>query len=342
MPCMAKPLPPRVKLADVAERAGVSVATVSKVVNDRYGVAEETAARVKEAIEELGYAGNIGASGLRMQATNVLGVLVSSFEPFSAELLKGAARVAEGEGFEIIAHSGGDSFGWERRSLARLGGTIIAGALIVTATVLDADPAVPVVAVDPHYGPNRLPTVDSDGFSGTVGATRYLIDRGHTRIAFLGGRAELDSSHLREAGYREAIQEAGLPLDTTLIRQTRYDPALAREATRELLMLEEPPTALLCGNDQTAIAAADLAGELGLEVPRDLSIIGFDDIPDAALHVPPLTTVRQPLQAMGAEAMSMLIAMVRDQGEGTHVRMPTELVERDSVGPPRPGPLRLG
>src|SRR5690606_759203 len=114
----------RVKMTDVAAKAGVSIATVSKVVNGRYGVAQDTIALVQEVIEELGYMGNLSASSLRGGRTNVLGILVAQFEPYSAELIKGAASAARGSGYELLAHSGGEQHGWERRSIARLGGTL--------------------------------------------------------------------------------------------------------------------------------------------------------------------------------------------------------------------------
>ena len=321
---------PRVKMSDVAARAGVSVATVSKVVNGRYGVAKETVELVQGVIEDMGYAGNLSASSLRMQQTNVLGILVASFEPFSAELIKGAAAAAEGSGYELLAHSGGDAHGWERRSLARLGGTLIAGAVIVTPTVLDARTVVPVVAVDPHYGPNRLPTIDTDSFTGAEQATDHLISLGHTRIAFLGGRSELDSAHLREAGYRNSMAEAGIPVDPVLVRETRYVPDRASEVARELLMMEDRPTAIFAANDITAMRAMEVAQEFGLRVPADLSVVGFDDIPESALTAPTLTTVRQPMQAMGAAAMNMLLDLIDGVERDPHVRMTTELVVRES------------
>jgi len=329
---------PRVKMADVAAKAGVSVATVSKVVNGRYGVAKETVELVQGVIEELGYAGNLSASSLRMPQTNMLGILVASFEPFSAEMIKGAASVAESSGYELLAHSGGDTHGWERRSLARLGGTLIAGAVLVTPTVLDARTVVPVVAVDPHYGPNRLPTIDADSFTGAERATEHLISLGHTRIAFLGGRSELDSAHLREAGFRNAMAEAGIPIESGFLRETRYQPDRAAEVARELLLRDDRPTAIFAANDVTAIRAMEVAQELGLSVPEDLSVVGFDDVPDATLAKPALTTVRQPLQEMGAEAMRMLLDLIAGVEREHHVRMATELVVRSSTGEP---PLEL-
>jgi LacI family transcriptional regulator len=197
----------RVKMADIARTAGVSVATVSKVVNSRYGVAQATVDRVQEVIRQLGYEASLGAQSLRSHRTHVLGILVAEFEPFSTELLKGASRAVADTNYELLAYSGGArgaDVGWERRSLSRLSGTLIDGAMIVTPTVVETKPGFHVVAVDPHTGPSGLPTVDSDNFAGAVLATAYLLGLGHRRIGFLGGRPDLESARLREAGFRQA------------------------------------------------------------------------------------------------------------------------------------------
>ena len=152
----------RVTIEDVAARAGVSIATVSRAVNGRYGVSARTIERVQVVIDELGYESSLIARSLRNQRTNVIGILVADIEPFSAELLKGAARGLHDTGFELIVYSGGMSGqeGWERRYLSRLGGTLADGIILVTPTVVEVATANPVVAVDPHVGGSELPTVD--------------------------------------------------------------------------------------------------------------------------------------------------------------------------------------
>ena len=325
----------RVKLADVAARAGVSVATVSKVVNSRYGVAKDTIAIVEAVIAEMGYVGNLGASGLRSKSTNVVGILVADFEPYSAELIKGAAKATRNTKYDVLAYAGGEAPEWERRSLARLGGTLIDAAVVVTPTALATSISVPVVAIDPHYGPNWLPTIDCDSFGGAQSATQHLIALGHTRIGFLGGRKELDSSQLREAGFRDAMRSAGIPVAEELVRDSRYDPDVAFIVSGELLALPEPPTAIFAANDVTAMSVISAANARGLSVPDDVSVVGFDDIPDATLSCPPLTTVRQPLQDMGEAAMRMLLEILEGKEHVQHVRMDTEFIVRASTAPPR-------
>ncbi|NTV40418.1 MAG: substrate-binding domain-containing protein [Demequinaceae bacterium] len=234
----------------------------------------------------------------------------------------------------MLAYAGGEAPEWERRSLARLGGTLIDAAVVVTPTALATAISVPVVAVDPHYGPNWLPTIDCDSFAGAISATQHLIDLGHTRIAFLGGRKELDSSQLREAGFREAMNLAGIPVDEDLVRDSRYDPDLASAVSDALLSLPSPPTAIFAANDVTAMSVIAAAQARGLTVPDDLSVVGFDDIPDATLSTPPLTTVRQPLQAMGEAAMRMLLSILEGKEHVQHVRMGTEFIVRASTSPP--------
>ncbi|WP_125777942.1 LacI family DNA-binding transcriptional regulator [Antribacter gilvus] len=327
-------------MTDVARVAGVSVATVSKVVNGRYGVAASTAERVLEVVEDLGYESSLVARSLRRRRTNVIGVLVAEFEPFSTELLKGISAAIEGTGYELLAYSGGstagaDRVGWERRSVSRLGGTLIDGAVIVTPTVVaPVHDGVPVVAIDPHTGPSGAPTVDSDSLEGARTATEYLIGLGHTRIAYLGGRPDLESARLRELGFREAMSAHGLAVDPDLVRVGGYRPDRADAPAHELLDREDRPTAVFAANDLSAIRMIEVAHEMGLRVPQDLSVIGYDNVPESATCTPPLTTIAQPLHQMGAEALRMLIDLLDGSEREQHLRLPTSLVERASCAPP--------
>ena len=325
----------RATINDVASEAGVSVSTVSKVLNGRYGVAVATAALVQDVIERLGYESSLVARSLRSHRTNVIGVLVAEFEPFSTELLKGLSKAITGSGYELLAYSGGGraggNAGWERRYLSRLSGTLIDGAILVTPTVVDSAYRIPVVAVDPHTGPSELPTVDSDSFTGAKTATAYLIGLGHRRIGFLGGRADLESARLREEGYRSALTAAGIPVDPDLMRVGGYREETADLPARELLTMEHPPTAIFAANDLSAIRTMVVARALSLRVPENLSVIGFDNIPESALTIPALTTINQPIQQMGFEAMKLLIDLINGVEIGDpHRQLTTSLVARGS------------
>jgi LacI family transcriptional regulator len=329
-----------VTIKDVASRAGVSVATVSKVINNRYGVAEDTFARVQAVIDELGYETSLVAQSLRSHQTNVIGILVEDLEPFSTELLKGAARAFHGTGYELVVYTasglGQDANGWERRYLSRISGTLTDGVILIAPTVVDAPHAGPLVAVDPHLGASHLPTIDADNLKGARLATEYLIGLGHRRIAFLAGRQDLESSRLREQGYRDALTAAGIPVDPALIQGGEFKPDLSARAAGRLLSLDPRPTAVFAANDLSALATVREANSRGLIVPDDLSVVGFDNIPESALNSPPLTTVDQFVQRMGFEAVRMLIGLVR--GETTDpakITLPTELVIRASCAPPK-------
>lgn len=307
---------------------------MSKVINRRYGVALETEIRVQEVIQQLGYESSIVARSLRSRRTNVIGILVAEFEPFSTELLKGISEAVEGTGYELLAYSGGagrqNRVGWEQRSLSRLAGTLVDGAVLVTPTVVTVHDTIPVVAVDPHTGPSGPPTIDSDNLAGARAATEHLIQLGHRRIGFLGGRPDLESARLREVGYREALKDAGIGIDPSLMRVGGYRPDLADSPAHDLLTLPDLPTAIFAANDLSAIRTMEVAQELGLRVPDDVSVIGFDNVPESALTDPPLTTVAQPIHTMGAEALRMVVDLIDGKQRDPHLRLPTSIVVRGS------------
>lgn len=266
----------------------------------------------------------------------MLGILVADLEPFSTELLKGCADTIRGSGFDLVVYSASgrasDKVGWERRYLSRLSGTLIDGAILVTPTVVDAYYGAPVVAVDQHTGPAELPTVDCDNLRGGQLATEHLLELGHRRIATLTGRPDLLSAKLREQGYRQALEAAGVPVDEQLIQPGGYDPEISAVSARRLLTGPNRPTAIFAANDLSAIATVEAALELGLRVPEDLSVIGFDNIPESALNSPPLTTVHQPIRQLGRQAVELLIQLIRgEQPESTHLTLETSLLARQTT-----------
>jgi LacI family transcriptional regulator len=324
----------RPTITDVARAAGVSVATVSKAINDRDGVSASTHAHVLKVVAELGYESSLVATSMRRGRTNVIGVLVAEFEPFALQLLQGVSTALQGTPYDVLAYAGtvsaGDHLGWERRSLSRLGGTLIDGAILVTPTTTPAHSSVPIVAVDPHTGPDGPATVAVQNIDGARAATEHLISLGHRRIGHLRGRTDLESAQQREEGYRQALEAAGIRADPALIIDGGYRAASATAGAHALLTLPDPPTAVFAANDLTAIEMIRVAAERGLTTPRDLSVVGFDDVPQAASSVPQLTTVRQPLIEMGKSAVRVLLSML-EGGEPEHVRMPAELVVRSST-----------
>ncbi|HEV7759971.1 MAG TPA: LacI family DNA-binding transcriptional regulator [Acidimicrobiales bacterium] len=341
-------------IGDVAAEAGVSVATVSKVINGRYGVAPTTLQKVQAVIDELGYESSLVARSLRSRRTNVIGILVADIEPFSAELLKGAGAAIRARDYELIVYSGSghgkDNAGWERRYISRLGGTLTDGLILVTPTVVEINDSTPIVAVDPHTGPSNLPSVHSDNLAGAIAATEHLIGLGHRRIGFLAGRPDLESARQREQGYRDALTAAGIPVDPQLIRVGDYELEMSEEPARQLLALDDRPTAIFAANDLSAIQTMHVARSLGLAIPDDVSVVGFDNIPESALMAPPLTTIDQSIQEMGRRAVELLIGLIdasldasldgstggstggSAEGPG-QTTLPTRLVVRQSSGP---------
>jgi LacI family transcriptional regulator len=330
--------PRRVTIREVAQAAGVSLATVSKVLNDRDGVAAATADRVRAVIDELGYQTSFVARSLRTGQTDVVGVLVADIEPFSTEVLKGVADVFRGTGYELVAYAAatrlGEHIGWEQRQLTRLGGTLIDGAVLVTPTVTNIVSTIPVVAVDPHTGQPGLPVVDADNLHGGYLAGKHLIELGHQDIAMLTGRSDLVSARLREQGFRAALAEAGVPSDQVVFAPGDFDPDVAEKTAHELLSTTKRPTAIFAANDATALVTIEVARRLGLDVPHDLSIVGFDNVPEAAMSTPGLTTVEQPIREMGRRAAKMLLDRLGPDAEGgstEHVQLETRLVLRSST-----------
>jgi LacI family transcriptional regulator len=165
-------------------------------------------------------------------------------------------------------------------------------------------------------------------------ATTYLLSLGHRRIGHISGRPDLESARLRESGFRQAMADAGVAVDERLVRVGGFRIESAAGTAAELLSLPGRPTAVFAGNDLSAISTMDVARSMGLTVPDDLSVIGFDNVPESALVNPPLTTISQPLQRMGAEALRLLIDLIAGVDRDTHIRLPTELVVRASCRPP--------
>lgn len=324
----------RPTISDVARAAGVSVATVSKAINDRDGVSPTTHAHVMKIVAELGYESSLVATSMRRGRTNVIGVLVAEFEPFALQLLQGVSDALQDTSYDVLAYAGtvsaGDHLGWERRSLSRLGGTLIDGAILVTPSTTPAHATVPFVAVDPHEGPDGPASVSVENIDGARAATEHLLALGHRRIAHLRGRTDLQSAHQREAGYRAALEAAGIAVDPDLVIDGGYRVASATAGARALLELAERPTAVFAANDLTALEMIRVAAEHGLSTPDDLSVVGFDDVPEAASSTPPLTTVRQPLIEMGATAVRVLLSMLGG-GDAEHIRKPAELIIRGST-----------
>ncbi len=326
-----------ITIHDVAHAAGVSVSTVSRVLNDKDDIAQETYERVKSVIAEMGYASSLAARSMRSHRTHVIGLIMpDAGEPFPIEVMKGVNSAIGELEYDLLIYTCGDmrkhfAADREKKFVSLLNNGITDGVIVITPETTYFNTRGPVVAVDPHYEINEYPSVISTNREGSMAAMKYLLGLGHRRIGFISGRFDLQSAFQRLKGYKDSLAQAGIPVDPNLIVQGDFTAELGRECARQLLSLPDPPTAIFAANDQSALGVYQAASEAGLRIPDDLSIVGFDDIPDAAQASPGLTTVHQPIQEMGRIAIQMLLKLIDGQPlENKVVKTSTHLVIRDS------------
>jgi LacI family transcriptional regulator len=343
MTSMAQIASQRMTIRQIADLAGVSIATVSRVLNGRGDVSDETRDLVTRVIRENGYTANRSARGLSAGRTGLVGILVPLVYPayFSA-ILAGAAEALSERDLQIVLSPTGHEHDREVSVLDRLHG-LTDGALIIlpeeTSEELERllDGGYRFVVLDPLMPlDERIPSVSAAHASGADQAMRHLLELGHRRIAQITGPRGWVATEDRRRGYGAALAGAGILADPAF--EVRAEPEIGpgREAANYLLDLPEPPTAIFAFNDNIAIGALQAARARGLRVPDDLSIVGFDDVEHATIVTPTLTTVRQPLAEMGRTAVSILTRLLERQSfETLHVELATRLVVRESTAPPR-------
>jgi LacI family transcriptional regulator len=329
-----------ITIHDVAAAAGVSVTTVSRVLNDKDDVAPETSARVREVIRELGYASGLAARSMRSRRTNVLGLIVPDLaQPYSLLVTKGVQRTALAAGYDLLVYASAvrnatSLASREQQQVALLNGSVTDGLIIVTPHASSYRSSYPLVAVDPHSENVDFASVLSTNFHGVQMAMAYLLDLGHRRIGFIGGRPDLQSAVRRLEGYCHSLHSRGIAIDDGLIRVGNYERAIAHQVAVELLRGEPPVTAIMAASDDMAFGVYDAARELGIHIPGELSVVGFDNIPDALLVDPPLTTVDQAIEMMGTLAAEVVIKLITGQEPAQLVhKVPTHLVVRQSCRP---------
>ncbi len=334
-----------VTIHDVARAAGVSVSTVSRVLNDKDDVAPETYQRVQGIISDLGYTSSLAARSMRSRRTNVIGLILPDVEDsFTIEIMRGVNRAIMELDYDLIAYTSGSikrhsSAKREQYYVSLLNGSITDGVIIVAPAATSFSTAAPVVVIDPNNDCPDCLAVMATNHAGAVEAMEYLIQLGHTRIGFISGRPDLQSARQRLQGYKDALHRANITLDPDLMQVGDFTAETGRECALRLLSLPEPPTAIFAANDQSAFSAIEAACEAGLRVPHDLSVVGFDNIPEAAYFNPALTTVDQFMVKMGYVATEMLIGLAQGQTlESNLHKTPTRLMVRDSCQPPRARP----
>ncbi|MGY1622342.1 LacI family DNA-binding transcriptional regulator [Geodermatophilus sp. SYSU D00965] len=331
----------------VARAAGVSQSTVSRALRGDPRVREETRRRVDQAARRLGYVPNSLASSLVSRSTRTVAVVVSDLtNPFFPSLLTPIYDELQLLGYRVVLLTERTDNLAGQETLQRLLDRSIDGVLVTTAT-LGSRFAVelqrrglPTVLLNRYIDGLDVDRVISDNHGGAVVGGRHLLELGHRRIAAISGPSNTSTSRDRRAGLIDALTGAGLRLDPALVHEGTYSHQSGYQHTRELLRLPEPPTAIVCGNDVVAFGAIDAALSLGVRVPDDVSILGFDDIPMAAWEVFQLTTLRQPIGDMARAAARMLAERIEHTGElgpGREQVFATSLVRRATVDRPRNG-----
>jgi LacI family transcriptional regulator len=302
-----------VTIQDVANAAGVSVSTVSRVLNNKVDVALETQQQVRDVIQQLGYSSNLAARSMRSARTNVIGLIVPDVEhPYALEVLKGVNHAIADKNYDLLIYTTGsyqkqDTALHEQHYVSLLNGTVTDGVIVVTPSANQFFTQAPIVSIDPHTLIQDYPTIYSDHYQGAVEAMRYLTGLNHRRIGFISGRDGIQNQERHQA-YFDVLKENGIEYDPGIVTEGDYSTITGTECAHRLLNLENPPTAIFAANDQSALGVYIAARELSVNIPDDLSLVGYDNIPEAEFYG--LTTVDQSLVRMGSMAVELLIQLI--------------------------------
>lgn len=331
-------------IKDVANEAGLSVATVSRVLNNSANVSEEAAQRVNDAIEKLGYSPNFLGRNLRKRETNVILVIMPTSEhSFYMKIVSGIQKYAQTRGYDIICASSNSTSEIEIRQMNMLFNRTVDG-VIMLGTQYDADTLNKLaknydiaLCCEGVSGADVL-TVVVDDEQGGYDAARSLIRLGHRRIAFIGANDSAASSARRRDGYLRALNECGITPLPEYIYKGSFEYEHGAAALKQMMKLPEPPTAFFCASDLLAISAIHGAHELGLEAGKDISIMGFDNITMCEMMLPTVSTVEQPCEKLGEVVVRKLIANITSPAGSKDNRcftVPHRVILRDSTGAPK-------
>lgn len=346
---------------DVAKAAGVSTATAARALGGYGSVSDATRGRVLEAAEQLGYRPNVLARSMITGSTRTLGVVMSDIEnPFFRRSLRGIADTARARGFEVLLANTDEELDKEDTAVSVMTERRVDGLVVCPADGGDRthltrviEAGIPVVLLDRKVAGLHADTVGIDNRKAARAATEHLLAHGHRDIAIVtGGTDEMLERMLRPdmrgverlsattvgsraAGFRDAMADAGVPIRPELISAGGFRREDGEAETTRLLALERPPTAILAFDAMQSLGAFHAITSAGVRCPQDVSLLGFDDAEWADVVQPPLTVVAQPTYEIGVAACNLLLARIEGSGGATaHRRLPTELIERGSVGPP--------
>lgn len=323
-----------VTIHDVAKAAGVSVSTISRVLNQKEDVAAETQDRILDVIQQLGYTSNLAARSMRSRKLNMLGLIVPDMEgPYSFEIIKGVNRAIANRSYDLLVYTTGDfkkhdTPAHEQHYVSLLNGTITDGVLVVTPSFSEFSTTSPLVSIDPNIVNPNYPTFLATNYVGAVDAVQYLIDLNHRQIAYITGRPGIQNTDRLNA-YMDCLDKNHIPFDANLVVEGDFSTRGGYLAAGDLLTRTNRPTAIFASNDQTAFGVMHRAKELGLRIPQDLSVVGFDNISESEYL--DLTTIDQSLMNMGTMAAEMLIDLINHKEvENKVITIPTRMVVRGS------------
>lgn len=328
----------RITLAQVAEKAGVSISTVSKVLNGRQDVAAPTRVKVERLLETHAYRRTARSS---REAPLIEIVFHELDSIWAMELIRGVENVAKAHQASVVLTESGTRHSpapdWVEGVLQRrpIGVVLVFSALPQEVKQQLRARSIPFVIIDPAGDPDPdVPSVGSANWNGGLAATRHLIELGHRRIGIITGPEDMLCSLARLDGYRSAMSMAGLEAGPDLVRYGDFHVEGGFDRAMEMLRLPEPPTAIFAGSDLQALGVLEAARVNGLRVPHDLSVVGYDDVPVARWSSPALTTVHQPLRQMAEEAAQMLLRLRTEEPSATRLELATSLVVRNSTAAP--------
>ena len=338
----------RLTMVEIAKEAGVSTTTVSKVLNQLPGVSAQTRARIQRLIDQNDYVQNHAARHLRKGQSGLIDLVIMRLEGgYDLGIMHGVQGILEESGHRLAVFATQEDETAERLWLRRVLDQSTDGVLLLLpyerVGIANAlmEQNIPFVAIGDRNEPTTsFPTIGSTIWLGGYTATEYLISLGHRRIGIITGPLHLTTSRARLAGYREALERAGIIIDPTLIYEGNYLLGDGIQQTYALLDHLDPPTAIFTGNDAQATGVYRALYQCNIRIPDDMSVIGFDDVAYTAQMSPPLTTIHQPLIEMGKMATTMLLRLLSGFSlDSNHVELSTSLVIRDSCAPPRSRPL---
>jgi LacI family transcriptional regulator len=330
----------RANISDVAKKAGVSISTVSRVLNDTVPVDAETAERVRQAVSALNYTPHSAARTLASRRTNTIGLLLLDIGgDFYTPLLRGIETVSSQAGFDLLIHS----------TITALAGTVTRralgehntdGLLVFTDALDNAELTrlheinFPVVLL--HQSPPKglaIPVITIENQSGTQAVVDHLIEKhGRKQIVFLQGPLKNEDSEQREKGYRQSLRKHNLPFDPALVARGGFEPNQAHAVIAQLIASGLKFDGIFTGDDDNAVGVIQALRETGRRIPEDVAVAGFDDSIFARILTPPLTTVRAPIEQVGRQAVQQLIHLIRGDQVEARLVLPTELIIRQSCG----------